>query len=239
MYRLKWRAIEELLDDFGIKPIVAVVPDNRDPGLTVDSTDPNFWAKVRGWQAKGWSIAMHGYQHLMHHTKSKLVLPYYERSEFAGLPYEHQAEKIRNSWEIFLSQDVAPTIWVAPAHCFDRITLKAIRDETTIRIVSDGIARDQYFDDGFFWIPQQLWKLTEKSDGLWTVCLHPNTLTEGQISTLRQSLEERFLERVISVAELELRERFKSIRDNLEEVLFWQRHRMNKVISQAKAILCG
>jgi len=239
MNRLKWRAIEELLDDFGIKPIVAVVPDNCDPGLAIDTTDLDFWVKVRRWQAKGWSIAMHGYQHVMHYTKSKLILPYYERSEFGGLPYEQQAEKIRKSWKIFSSQDVAPTIWIAPAHCFDRITLKAIRDETAIRVVSDGIARDQYFDDGFFWIPQQLWRLREKSDGLWTVCLHPNTMTDEQIAALQQSLEARFLERVISVDRLELKERSKSPRDNLEGAMFWQRHRLNKVISWAKAILRG
>ncbi len=239
MNRAKWKSIEDLMEGFGIKPIVAVVPDNRDPGLAVDTVDPDFWVKVRGWRAKGWSIAMHGYQHVMHHTKSRLVLPYDERSEFGGLSYEQQAEKIRRSWKMFLTQDVLPTVWIAPAHCFDRITLKAIRDETTIRIVSDGIARDQYFDDGFFWIPQQLWSLTEKGDGLWTVCLHPNTMTDEQVAALRQSLEGRFLKRVISLDDVELRERSKSPRDYLEDVYFWQRHRMNKVLSRAKTILRG
>ena len=29
----KWKLLEEIFDDFGIKPLVAVTPDNRDPGL--------------------------------------------------------------------------------------------------------------------------------------------------------------------------------------------------------------
>ena len=93
---------------------------------------------------------MHGYQHVMHSTKAKLILPFYERSEFGGLPYEAQVVKIRESWALFVAEQVKPSVWIAPAHCFDRLTLKAIRNETPIRIVSDGIARDQYFEDGFF-----------------------------------------------------------------------------------------
>jgi len=236
MNRSNWQAIEELLDSFGIKPIVAVVPDNRDPDLKVDQVDPIFWSKVRSWQDKGWIIAMHGYQHLMHYTESKMILPYYKCSEFAGLPYKEQAEKIRQSWGIFVSQGVEPTVWIAPAHCFDMVTLQAIHDETTIRIVNDGIARDQYFDNGFFWIPQQLWNLTEKLDGLWTVCLHPNTMTEEQITELHQSLGEQFVERVISLDDVVLVERSKSLRDHIEDFYFWQRHRKNKVINRVKAV---
>ena len=54
---------------------------------------------------QGVTVAMHGYQHCMHPTKSKLVLPFYERSEFAGLSYESQAEKIRKSWHLFAEKE--------------------------------------------------------------------------------------------------------------------------------------
>lgn len=237
--RQKWQALEDLVDDFGIKPIVAVVPANRDPDLTVDAIDPEFWDKVRRWQAKGWAIAMHGYQHLMHRTTNKLILPFYQRSEFGGLSYEQQAEKIRQSWGIFTSQGVKPTVWIAPAHCFDWVTLEAIKAETPIRIVSDGIARDQYYEADFHWIPQQLWSLSEKDDGLWTVCLHPNTMTDDQIVVLRESIEMQFSGRIIALEDVALTERKKSMRDRWENLCFWQRHRMNKAISRAKAIIRG
>jgi predicted deacetylase len=231
----KWKMFENLFDELGIKPLVAVVPDNCDPELRCASPDALFWDKVRAWQGKGWTVAMHGYQHRMHPTKSKLVLPFYEHSEFAGLSYESQVEKIRKSWALFAEKGIAPTAWVAPAHCFDRLTLKAIRNETPIKIVSDGIACDQYFEDGFFWLPQQLWTLSEKSSGLWTVCLHPNTMTENQFAAFRTALEERYISRVTSVDKLVFHKRSKSLADRAYDVYFWQRHRAFKLIHQVRS----
>ncbi len=231
----KWTMFEGLFDGLGIKPLVAVVPDNCDPELRCTPPDASFWNKVRAWQAKGWTVAMHGYQHCMHPTRNKLVLPFYQRSEFAGLSYDLQAEKIRKSWGLFTENGVEPTAWIAPAHCFDRLTLEAIRNETPIKIVSDGIARNQYFEDGFFWLPQQLWSLTEKSSGLWTVCLHPNTMTEEQFTAFRTALEGRYISRVTSVDELVLHKRSKSLADRAYGVYFWQRHRAFKLIHQVRS----
>ena len=235
MDRRKWQMFEDLFDGLGIKPLVAVVPDNCDADLQCDPPNALFWEKVRAWQTKGWTIAMHGYQHRMHPTKSKLVLPFYERSEFGGLCYEAQAEKIRKSWSLFGAQGVAPTAWIAPAHCFDKLTLKAIHNETPIRVVSDGIARDQYFEDGFFWLPQQLWSLAEKSSGLWTVCLHPNTTPDAQFAALRLELEECYISRVTSVDKLALHKRPKSLSDRLYDAYFWQRHRAFKLLHQVRS----
>lgn len=237
MNRSKWLVFEELFDALDIKPIVAVVPDNHDPELQCDASDHHFWNKVRSWQAKGWGIAMHGYQHCMHPTKSKLILPFYEHSEFGGLPYEEQADKIRKSWSIFVAEGIEPTVWIAPAHCFDRITLRAIRNETPIRIVSDGIARDQYFEDGFFWLPQQLWNLAEKTSGLWTVCLHPNTMREELIVELGTMLEERYMPRVTSIDQLLFRRRSKSFDDKFYSAYFWQRHFAFKSLHQIRSNL--
>ncbi len=239
MDRHKWQLVEDMFDALAIKPLVAVVPNSHDPELRYAVPDPMFWDRVRAWQSKGWAIAMHGYQHVMHPTKSKLVLPFYERSEFAGLPYEQQAEKIRLAWKIFATQGVVPTVWIAPAHCFDWITLEAIKAETPIRIVSDGIARYQYYEAGFYWIPQQLWSLSEKSDGLWTVCLHPNTMTEQQLITLRKNMEGRFAGMITSLSKVVLSERQKSLRDRLDDFYFWQRHRMHKAIGKVRAIFRG
>ncbi len=238
MDRFKWQLLEEVFDRFDIKPIVAVIPENRDSSLWCEAPDENFWEKVRSWQRKGWTIAMHGYQHLMHRTNSRLILPFYKQSEFGGLTYEQQAEKIRCSWEIFLSENVIPDVWVAPAHCFDWLTLKAIQSETSIRIVSDGIAREQYYDNEFYWIPQQLWEFKNKRNGLWTVCLHPNTMTEQQIELLGHKIEQSFSSRIIELGDVELRQRKKSFADNLENFIFWHRHRKNNVIRQIKAVIC-
>lgn len=235
MDKSRWQILEDLFDDFGIKPIVAVVPDNQDPKLNVDTFDPMFWNKVRSWQDKGWAIAMHGHQHLMHYTESKLVLPFYKRSEFGGLPYEDQSEKIRQSWKLFLSQGVEPKIWIAPAHCFDLVTLKAIRDETAIRIVSDGIACNPYYEHDFFWIPQQLWELNDRRSGLWTVCLHPNTMLDQDILFLRDMIERQFLSRIVGLNDVELVKNHRTLSDQIYAVYFWQRRRAYQYLNVVRS----
>src|SRR5437660_1103665 len=59
-----WNDLESLLGSIGVKPIVAVVPDNRDPALVVAPAVSDFWDRVRGWKARGWSIGIHGHQHV-------------------------------------------------------------------------------------------------------------------------------------------------------------------------------
>ena len=134
----------------------------------------------------------------MHPTESPLLLPYYKRSEFAGLSYKKQAEKIKASWNIFLDQKIDIKIWVAPAHCFDQLTLEAIKNETSIRVISDGISLGVFYDHDFFWVPHQLWSLEERSSGLWSVCLHPNMVTEESIVALGNNIRNQFKDRIIT-----------------------------------------
>jgi hypothetical protein len=197
------------------------VPDNQDPKLRCEERDPAFWDKVRAWAGKGWTVAMHGHTHVMHPTESELVLPYYKRSEFAQLTLAAQSEKMRIAWKMFLAQGIEPSIWVAPAHSFDLLTLEAVRKETSIRIISDGIAWNTYFDHGFYWIPQQLWSLTERSSGLWTVCLHPNSMDESAINALDAALGGRYRGRLTNVNNIALRRRKKGALGWLYDKYFW------------------
>ena len=224
MHRERWLQVEALLDRHAVKAIVAVIPDNRDPALAFASAEPGFWQRVHGWIAKDWTVAMHGYTHVMHPTRSKLLLPFHPRSEFAGLPLEAQTQRIRAGWQLFRAQGIEPKLWIAPAHSFDLDTLAAVRAETSIRIVSDGIAWDTWYEHGFYWIPQQLWGLRERSSGLWTVCLHPNTMDDGAMVALDRDLA-RFRARIVSAGTVELRQRRKSMRGRLYHAYFWWRQR--------------
>lgn len=228
MHSERWDACERIFDRFGIKPIVAVVPDNRDPNLECRKRDPLFWNRVRAWQQKGWTIAMHGYQHQFHYVdRRKLILPFYDRSEFAGLSFLEQSEKIRAAWQIFAREQVKPTVWIAPAHCFDQTTLQAIERETPIRIISDGIARNQYYEDGFYWLPQQLWSFKEKTYGLWTICLHPNNMNYDQIQALEALLSSLAIRQaVLSVNEVRLENRSRDFYEKLYGFCYWQRGKL-------------
>ena len=87
---------EELFDQIKIKPLLGVIPLNKDPDLKKFERKDNFWEKVRGWQKKGWEITMHGCNHLYTQKSDKKdIFNYGGNSEFYGLEYSKQLEKIR------------------------------------------------------------------------------------------------------------------------------------------------
>lgn len=182
-----WKRVEAVIAENGIKPLVAVVPDNRDERLVVGPPQDDFWHHVRQWQARGWTIGAHGYQHRYFASRSR---PYAwdGRTEFAGLPYAEQLRRLRCSIELFREEGVSPTVWVAPNHSFDRRTLQAVRT-VGIEVVCDGYALFPYRDvRGLVWIPQQLWGFRPRRRGIWTICLHINRWTERDVDQLARDV---------------------------------------------------
>jgi hypothetical protein len=57
--------------------------------------------------------------------------------------------------------------------------------EEGIEVLSDGLARVPFQRSGVVWIPQQLWAPVHKKKGLWTICVHPNTVSDVQLAELR------------------------------------------------------
>ena len=51
-----WEEIEAALIASEVRPLLAVVPANEDRTLMVAPPADDFWARVRGWQARGWAI---------------------------------------------------------------------------------------------------------------------------------------------------------------------------------------
>lgn len=179
-----WDQYEETLDRLGIRPLVAVIPDNQDPALHYDPVETGFWDRVRRWQDKGWWIGLHGQRHLLEPIRAgRPLVPLHPMSEFVGRPLELQRAQIRDGWERLRSEGILPRVWIAPAHTFDTNTLEALSLETSIRVVSDGLSRYPFVDRGFFWIPQQLWRFVPRRSGIWTICQHPSSLTEAQLKT--------------------------------------------------------
>lgn len=168
-----WDTIERLLDESGVQPILAVVPDNRDPRLAVGPPNPEFWSRARAWQAKGWVIGQHGYRHVFDSRDPGLV-PWWRQSEFAGHPFEVQNARIADGFALLRAEGLSPVAWVAPAHTFDALTLEALL-RVGVRVVSDGVGFRPYVDGrGLVWIPQQPWRPRALTGGTWTVCFHSN-----------------------------------------------------------------
>ena len=190
MHHVNWQLIENILDSYNIKPIVGVIPECEDLTISYPNTFSKnlFWKKVKLWESKGWAIAVHGLHHNL--KKSKFgILPVNNISEFVGLSYEFQYQKILKSLNIFNNYELFPKLWMAPAHSMDMNTIHALRTCSIITTISDGFSFRPYKRFGFNWIPQQLWKCRIIPFGTWTICLHPNTIDISQINSFKNFLE--------------------------------------------------
>ena len=179
----KWSRMEMLLDKYGIRPLVGVIPDVKDSQMSHYETDKGFWDKVGGWKEKGWKFALHGYDHV-YITECGGINPVNRRSEFAGVPLEEQKEKIRKGVEILKEHRVVPCAFFAPSHTFDENTLIALKEASDIRIVSDTVANKPYSKYGITFVPQQTGMARKLPFALVTFCYHPNFMNEKQFEQL-------------------------------------------------------
>ena len=184
----RWDRIERILGENGVKPLVGVIPLNRDPMLLEFAEDPGFWEKARHWQEKGWRIALHGYEHL-YTSNCAGINPVHDRSEFAGHPLEKQRQMIREGVKILKEKGLNPTAFFAPSHTFDENTLEALRLESGIRTISDTVANDVYCRKGFTFIPQQAGRVRELPFRVTTICLHPNFTTDPEFDEIEAFLK--------------------------------------------------
>ncbi len=187
----KWQRMEDILDKYEVKPLVGIIPANSDPKTMIETEEPGFWEKAHSWEKKGWQIALHGYDHVCIFDGGMEGLnPFWKRSEFAGLPLEQQQEKIRKGYAVLKKQGFEPKYFFAPSHTFDENTLEALRNETSIRIISDTIARYPYKKGDFVFIPQISGHCVKMSlSGMYTFCFHPNTMNDSAFVTLEHFLE--------------------------------------------------
>ena len=65
--KMDWEKFEKfktLLEEYQIKPLIGVVPDNQDENLNRGRENKDFWQYISRLQESGWCIAQHGYQHV-------------------------------------------------------------------------------------------------------------------------------------------------------------------------------
>jgi len=220
MNHSKWNRLERLLERYYIKPIVAVIPNNKDKKLMVDVSNDEFWKQVKTWQNKNWEIALHGFEH-KYTTKYKSLVPINDYSEFAGVPLSEQRLKIQEGIRIFKENNISCRAWIAPAHSFDENTIKALKSESNISIISDGIAWSPYYEHEMHWIPQQLWKPRKMPFGTWTICYHPDDMKDKDFEVLEKFLEKNS-QKFISIDELELTKKSKGFFEKKFEKAYWK-----------------
>jgi len=215
-----WQHVEQILIRENMKPLLAVIPDNQDDHLNVNPPRNDFWDQVRSWRERGWTIGMHGYQH-RYVSQEAGILGVNKYSEFAGLPKETQASKLRMAIEIFRREGIQPDMWVAPAHSFDCVTVDLLRG-MGLRQISDGFFLFPNLDSsGVLWIPQQIWRFRPIPFGVWCVCLHINDWGPRDIQRFDRDVQ-IYRKRIISVgdATTQFGRRRRDWRDKVVEATF-------------------
>ena len=189
MDHLKWQRLFDILDLYGVRPMVGLIPHNEDPNQEIEVADSEFWNKARQWEQKGYAIALHGYNHCYSSNEAG-INPIWNRSEFAGISYEDQCKKISAGYAVLKENGLNPKYFFAPSHTFDENTLKALRICTPIRIICDTIATRPYLKGDFVYIPQLGGHCMEiPFSGVWTFCLHPTTMKDADFEVTENFLK--------------------------------------------------
>lgn len=181
-----WERIEELLDNYNVKPIVGIIPNNKDTffnKMFKNQEDVKFWDKARKWQDKGWTIAQHGFTHVYRDNEGV-------HSEFSGLSLEKQKSILKKGYDILQSHDIKPTCFFAPGHAFDRNTVKSCEELKYYDFISDGYSLYPYKDNDMLFIPS-IFDTPHKifPFGVYTFVLHPNFMTESDFEYVRDFIK--------------------------------------------------
>jgi len=181
---IKWDYALNIVNKHKIKPLVAIIPNNRYSKINYSHTEEEEFKKWIDLKEKEIVIAVHGETHLLEPSRESLYKNI-TQSEFVGKNKHDQRKKIENSLRWFRNKGLNPKWFVAPKHSFDEITIQ-ICSELGINI-SDGIE---------FWpfkhpknltllVPQVFNKArVPPFPGLYTFCYHPNSMSLEEFKDL-------------------------------------------------------
>lgn len=170
--------IEILFDKYNIKPVMGVIPNNKDPELLKFPREENFWNRVKAWQKKGWEISMHGYSHEYDSdTGKKDYFKMGGKSEFFGKSLQVQMNKVQDGLKIFNNKEILVRSFFSPNHTYDKNTFLALK-KCGINIVIDGYGIGPYKEDQLTFVPQLFYRLLALPFSYQTTQLHINSWIE-------------------------------------------------------------
>ena len=190
---MNWEMMQKisiLFDKYQIKPVLGVIPNNKDPELlSYPKTNINFWDQVRIWKNKGWEIGMHGSNHTYDKFSSKNdYLEHGGNSEFCGHTYQEQYEKIKSGINKFNAEKLEVRTFFAPNHTFDLNTLLALKN-CWINEVLDGYGVMPYKENDIKFIPQLFYKIFPLPFGIQAFQVHLNYYDQKDFENLKGFVE--------------------------------------------------
>jgi predicted deacetylase len=174
---MNWDLMEKselLFEKYGIKPVLGVIPENKDTTLLSYPKKNDFWEKVRIWKNKGWEIAMHGYTHVYDkETKRNDYFNHGGNSEFCGHSLETQELRIKKGLKKFDSEKIKIRAFFAPNHTYDQNTFVALKNNGINEII-DGYGLMPYSENNIKFIPQLFYKVFALPFGIQSTQIHLN-----------------------------------------------------------------
>jgi len=182
---MNWDLMEKseiLFDEYKIKPVLGVIPNNQDQDLLSYPKKNNFWDLVRNWKNKGWKIAMHGLTHVYDKdTNRKDYFGYGGRSEFCGHSLEVQTERIKKGLKKFREEKIEIKSFFAPNHTYDLNTFNALKNSGINEII-DGYGLMPYLENEIKFIPQLFYKVYALPFGIQATQIHLNYWKENNFN---------------------------------------------------------
>jgi len=181
---MDWKSFDafvEMFCKYGIKPLLGIVPCNRDPKLALSAPDPAFYEKMKALQKDGYCLAMHGCYHI-YETKKGGCFPLNPQSEFAGRSYEKQRELLQTGKAYLEENGICTDIFMAPGHTLDKNTVKVLK-ELGFCYITDGYGKTPYKRWGMTWLPISFLQrfLFSEREGTATLVLHVNNSTQKEL----------------------------------------------------------
>lgn len=188
----KFNRFYKMIQGKGIRPLLGVVPANQDENLCIQDAVSNdiFWKKVRELQEDGCTIALHGYDHI-YTTSTGGIFPLNRFSEFAGVPYDKQLERIKDGKRILEQNGIYTDLFMAPGHSYDRNTLKALR-QVEFSKITDGFGKQPYLHSGITFYPISFRQQSslKRKNGVTTFVVHSNTMADCDFERWERMLHE-------------------------------------------------
>jgi len=133
---------------------------------------------------------MHGCNHLytQRSDEKKDLFNYGGNSEFYGLDYSIQLDKIRVGLEEFKKRKINIRSFFAPNHIYDENTLKALKN-SNIKIIIDGYGLFPYYKNEILFIPQLFYKEIFLPFGIQSTQMHINEWNEDSLKKFEIFIE--------------------------------------------------
>jgi hypothetical protein len=188
---MDWEKVTRIMSfasEHSIRPLLGVIPMNLDTDFDHYPRRHDAWKRIAEWNRAGAEIALHGYQHIRVTADRGLFGPF-AASEFAGTPLADQRRRLELGYQALRERGLEPCAFMAPFHSLDADTLAALRLETPIRIVTDGVALWPYRLDQMTFVPSMPSAVIPI--GVRTLVLHANTTSEDALDQALAWIEPR------------------------------------------------